>query len=207
MAQIRNPNQMMRTPDRKRGILTTDDRDYLIGRKNLTTESENNTRLRIRRRIRNGIFDFEHLVDDVETKDVEILVSDAGQPDEALFSSAEAAVAFIFRMCLLAPETEGASTTDRFRELLENGIERAMQGDQEVLDFRFDLRYGLPRDAVNQLERDVERGEPLTLADLRVAVQNDILEEDLLFHATGDNGLPKYVNPENMRDHDHHVSR
>jgi hypothetical protein len=187
--------------DRQRGILTTDDRDYLTGRKNLQPDSERNTRKRIRDRTRNAVYDFEYLTADLESRDVTQLVTDADEPNDELFDAAEDVIAFVFRMCAHAPDT-GQSTDDRFRELLRNGIEKGLDERHEVLDFNLDLQYGLPREQRERLLRKVREGEDLTLPELREALENGYFDDSYRFRPLDNDGLPKNVDPKDVLSHD-----
>lgn len=55
--------------DRERGVLTPDDRNYLIGEKELSDQAERNTRFRIRKRLKNSLFDFNILYDYLPSED------------------------------------------------------------------------------------------------------------------------------------------
>lgn len=183
-------------PDRERGVLTTDDRDYLSGRKNLQPDSERNARKRIRDRVRNSLYDFDYLTADFEDRDVTQLVADAEGTNEQIFDAAEDVIAFLFRMCAHAPETPGHSTDDRFREILRNGIEKGLEDDDEILDFRLDLQYGVPRERRLHILGKVQRGEQLTLAELREVIGNDYFDDSLSFRPLGEHDLPKNVDVE-----------
>lgn len=187
--------------DRQRGILTTDDRDYLTGRKNLQPDSERNTRKRIRDRTRNAVYDFEHLTADLEQRDVTQLVTDADEPNDELFDAAEDVIAFVFRMCVHAPDS-GQSTDDRFRELLQNGIDKGLDERYEMLDFNLDLQYGLPREQRERLLRKVRDGEDLTLPELREALENEYFDDSYRFRPLDNDGLPKNVDPKDVLSHD-----
>lgn len=188
-------------PDRDRGVLSTDDRDYLTGRKNLQRDSERNARKRIRDRVRNGLYDFEYLTTNLEERDVTQLVTDDGEPNEQVFEAAEDVIAFLFRMCAHAPETAGRSTDDRFREVLRNGIEKGVDERYEVLDFKLDLRYGLPREQQAQLRKKLHHGDRLTVAELREAINNEYLDDSFSFKPLDQDGLPKNVDPEDTLSH------
>lgn len=187
--------------DRQRGILTTDDRDYLTGRKNLQADSERNARKRIRDRTRNAVYDFEHLTADLEQRDVTQLVTDADEPNEELFDAAEDIIAFVFRMCAHAPDS-GQSTDDRLRELLRNGIEKGLNERHELLDFNLDLQYGLPREQRERLLRKVREGKDLTLPELREALENEYFDDSYRFRPLDNDGLPKNVDPQDILSHD-----
>lgn len=195
----------MPSPDRDRGILTTDDRDYLSGRKNLEPGSERNARRRIRDRVRNSLYDFEYLTEELEDRDVEQVVTANSEPNEQVFQAAEDAIAFLFRMCADAPETAGQSTTDRFREMLHNGIEKGVQelnNEYELLDFKLDLKYGLSREQGDLLRKKLDRGEEMTLAELREALNNEYLDDSFIFRPLDQDGFPQNVAPEDERSHD-----
>lgn len=192
----------MTGPDRQRGILTTDDRDYLAGRKSLQSDSERNARKRIRDRVRNSLYDFESLAAELEERDVTQLVTESGETNEQAFEAAENAIAFIYRMCMSAPDSPGYSTNDRFRDVLQNGIEKGLDDRHEVLDFKLDLHCGLPREARHRLLRKAYQGEDMTLAELRELLENDYLDDSYIFRPLGEDGLPKDVEPEDILSHD-----
>ena len=189
-------------PDRDRGVLTTDDRDYLKGRKNLQQDSERNARKRIRDRVRNGVYDFEYLTEDLEGRDVEQLVTDGDELNEELFTAAEDVIAFIFRMCTHTSGLSGQSPDDQFRELLLNGIEKGIGERHEVLDFNLDLRYGLEREQRERLLRKVREGEELTLSELREGLENNYFDDSYRFRPLNRDGLPKDVDPMDVLSHD-----
>jgi hypothetical protein len=189
--------------DRNRGVLTKDDRQYLLGRKNLNRDSERNARLRIRNRARNALYDFEYLATELASKDRTQLAVDDGIADEELFTAAEDAIAFLFSLCQHAPNSESYSPDDRFRDILKNGIEKGLTGEQTVLDFSLDLQYGLPREAQARIQRKLRQGESLTFAELREALNNDYLNDTYLFRPldTAD-GLPKNVEGKDLLSHE-----
>jgi hypothetical protein len=189
-------------PDRKRGIFTTDDRDYLSGRKNLESNSERNARKRIRNRTRNGLYDFSYLSADLEDRDISQLVTDSGGTNEQIFEAAEDVVAFLFRMCAHAPETPGESTDDRFRKLLRNGIEKGLNERYEILDFKLDIKYGLQRERRARLLKQLQEGGDLTLAELREALNNNYLDDSFRFRPLDRDGLPKNVDSKDELSHD-----
>lgn len=189
-------------PDRKRGILTTDDRDYLTGRKSLGAGSERNARKRIRDRVRNGLYDFEYLNEHLEERDVTQLVTDGDGTNEQLFTAAEDVIAFLFRMCAHVPESPSTSTEDRLREIFLNGIEKGLDGRHEVLDFKLDLQYGLPSHRRKQLLKDLREGNHLTVAELREALENDYLDDSFRFRPLDTDGLPQVVDPRDIASHD-----
>lgn len=199
---VRIPYLVMPGPDRKRGILTTDDRDYLTGRKTMQPDSERNARKRIRDRVRNGLYDFEYLTANLEERDVTQLVTDEDEPNEQLFAAAEDVIAFLFRMCAHAPDGPVESTDDRFQKLLRNGIKKGLNERHELLDFDLDLQYGLPREQRGRLLRKIREGKDLTLPELREALENDYFDDSYRFRALDSDGLPKNVDVMDVLSHD-----
>lgn len=192
-------------PDRDRGGLSKADRDYLIGRTTYTAGSERNTRQRIRKRTRNGLYDFEYLNTGIEGRDVAQLIREDGSTNEKLFEAAEHAIAFLFRLCQEAPDTASYTTNERFRDLIQNGIEKGLDGEKTVLDFKLDLQYGEPHVAQAQILRSLKQGDTLTFAELREALNNEYLDDSFKFKPLDKNGLPKNVDPEDFRSHDDYV--
>ena len=189
-------------PDRKRGILTTDDRDYLRGRKNMKRASERNARQRIRDRTRNGLYDFEPLTNELADKDVSQLATQNGTVDKNILNAAEYAIAFIFNLCQSAPDTESYTTEDRFREVLVKGIKKGLSNEQTVLDFKLDLQYGQPREAQKRILSNLRHGKPLTLPELREALKNNYLDDTYQFKPLDSDGFPKNVDPKDTLSHD-----
>ena len=185
-------------PDRSRGILTTDDRDYLSGRKDLKSGSERNARSRIRDRTRNGLYDFTYLQSDLGSEDLSQLVTESGDSDEQIFEAAEEMVAFLFRMCALAPNEAGNTTDERFEQLIRSGIQKAIREDYELINFNLEMNYGLPREERERLHQKILDGEQLELAELREALENGYIDDSFMFEPVGEDGLPKNMEPEDL---------
>lgn len=196
----------MPTPDRDRGVLTTDDRDYLTGRKNLQSGSERNTRNRIRHRIRDAVYDFEYLTSDLEERDVAQLVAEDGEINDELFEAAEDVIGFVFRMCAQVPEESMKATDDLFREVVRNGLEKGVKERHELLDFKFEFQHGVPRERQTALLRKIHQGEDLTLPELREAVNHEYfdayLDDSFRFRALDSDGLPKDIDIEDTLSKD-----
>jgi hypothetical protein len=193
---------MMTSPDRDRGILTRDDRDYLTGRKNLTDGSERNARQRIRDRTRNALYDLEYLTAELDDRDVTQLVVDNGEPDKGIFNAAEDLIAFAFRLCQQRPDSTDHSTDELFRTLMYDGIEKSLADDHQILDFDLDLKYGDPGLAEAEILESLHKGKPLSLSQLREAVNNGYLDDSYIFRPLDGNGFPKNVDPKEELSHD-----
>jgi len=56
--------------DRPRGVITTVDREYLVGAKNYTGQAERRARYRIRKRVKNSIRDLKLIAEEMEERDL-----------------------------------------------------------------------------------------------------------------------------------------
>jgi len=122
-----------------------------------------------------------------------------------VFEVAEDVIAFLFRMCAHVSDTVGQSTDDRFREMLHNGIEKGakeLDSENKLLDFKLDLKYGLSHEQRDQLRKKLQRGEEMTLAELREALTNEYLDDSFIFRPLDRDGFPQNVDPEDTRSHD-----
>lgn len=63
--------------DRKRGILTEADREYLLGKRSVEGQDEINTRYRIRQRIIQSLLDIKIIVDNLSGEDLKQVANDA----------------------------------------------------------------------------------------------------------------------------------
>jgi hypothetical protein len=122
--------------DREPGLLTTDDRAYLLGEKHIDGAGETQLRQRLRDRIRNGLLDFEVLIRLLGDQEISIIGSDISEyavPGEkpGTYFGAQFTVAFLYYLV-----TEHSSRS--FESLVEDGVEmgagrtdRAFQDDAQ----------------------------------------------------------------------------
>lgn len=120
--------------DREPGLLTTDDRAYLLGEKNIGGAGETQLRQRLRDRIRNGLLDFELLIRLLDDQEISIIGSDVSEhtfpgDEPGTYYGAQFTLAFLYYLV-----TEHSSRS--FESLVEEGVEmgagrtdRAFQGD------------------------------------------------------------------------------
>ena len=139
------------------------------------------------------MYDFTHLQSDLGSEDLSQLVTDAGDPDEQIFEAAEEMVAFLFRMCALAPGEAGNTTDERFEQLIRSGIQKAIREDYELINFNLEMNYGLPREERERLHQKILDGEQLELAELREALENGYIDDSFKFEPVGEDGFPKNV--------------
>jgi hypothetical protein len=111
--------------DRDPGLLTYDDREYLLGKKDVSGGSESQLRQRMRDRIRNALLDFELLLACMEDRDIQTVFDNISKPpwpdgsDGAdVYHGSQYALAFIYHGI-----TE--CTHANFDRLLEEAIQHA----------------------------------------------------------------------------------
>lgn len=155
--------------ERSRGILSPADRAYLRGESELASaQSERNTRARIRTRIRDSLLDFELLVEHLSDRDRE-LIFENGDGIET-FDALASAVAFLY---------EGVDGTDlSFETALTEGINVAEAKRDRAASV--DLEVTLRALAVEQLRRELENGETLSLTEVAYLYASEEVREDEL---------------------------
>jgi succinate dehydrogenase flavin-adding protein (antitoxin of CptAB toxin-antitoxin module) len=110
--------------ERGRGILTSSDREFLLGRKtDYTDHSKKQKRNRIRRRLRNAILDFTILFDHLEDRDRETVFNPDDDDRDAYTRGLTDMLAFLHL------GTIGYHTP--FKDMLSKGVNRA---EQELAD-------------------------------------------------------------------------
>jgi len=89
--------------DREPGMLTYDDREYLLGQKNVSGGSEAQLRQRMRDRVRNALLDFELLLKAMEDRDIQTIFDNITEPPwpreseiSEVYHGSEYALAFLY---------------------------------------------------------------------------------------------------------------
>ncbi|MBX0322933.1 hypothetical protein EGH21_07820 [Halomicroarcula sp. F13] len=174
--------------DRPQGLLTYDDREYLLGEKDISDASETQLRQRMRDRIRNGLVDFELLFHYLDDRDLQTIFSDITEPPEGseiseVYDGIRWALAFSYYGI-----TE--HTHVNFERLLEEAIEigsnrsrKATEGEHQKaaiasvnIEVDWRVRFVDPERAMEKL-RD---GEWLTDKEIGALVRHgDLDNEDL----------------------------
>jgi hypothetical protein len=115
--------------DRPRGILTKEDRRYLVGEKEVSDQAERDTRYRIRERVKNSLADFELLLN-LRDEDRETVFNDL---DSHGFSFVVDALAFLYR---------GVDDSDYFESLLARAIkqEERRENPGRILDVSVSIK-------------------------------------------------------------------
>lgn len=157
---------------RDRGILSPADRAYLRGETELaSTQSERNTRARIRERIYDSLLDLELLVEFLSDHDRELIFEkrfeDAGtEAFDALVSS----IAFLY---------EGIGETDlSFETVLREGINVAEAKNDRAATVGLELTFQSL--TTEQLRHKLERRESLSLTEIAYLHASDEIRADEL---------------------------
>lgn len=139
---------------RPRGILTPDDREYLLGLKELSEQSGRNARARIRERLYHSILDFKLLWTYLEDRDLEIVFSPDDQ-DEArhLRSYCQAMLAFT----ILGLRANNDHYPDRLKAAIQQAalaadldVKVTLEVEEESMD---------PSDLILRRMMDLENGD------------------------------------------------
>jgi hypothetical protein len=141
------------------GFLTTDDRRFLTGEKELNTDAERATRSRIRKRILNGMLDFKLLCDELEQSDWELLFEEprATEPQRdspEIHERTTWVIAFLFKGFM------NYSSTD-FESVLSDGIREAEWTEgRKLRSAELQLKYS--ETLKEETHRKLKQGEDLT---------------------------------------------
>lgn len=159
--------------ERPRGILSAADRAYLRGETDLaSTQSERNTRARIRDRIFDAVLDFELLVERLPDHDRELVFEKRfGSIDGTrAFDALVSAVAFLYRAT--------RDTDLDFETVLAEGINVAEVQEKRAATVDLDLTYQAL--TTDQLLHKLRSGETLTLAEIAYLHNADEVRADEL---------------------------
>lgn len=165
--------------ERDRGILSTADRAYLRGERELSSvQAERNARARIRRRIHDALLDFEVLVEHLAERDVDLVFGERASDEDgrAFFDALVSAAAFLYR---------GVGRTDLdFETVLREGVNLAEAADDRAATVALDVTYhALDAD---HLRRKLDEGESLSLTEIAYLYESDDVSRDELAEYFGE---------------------
>jgi len=175
--------------DREPGILTYDDREYLLDQKDVTGGSEIQLRQRLRDRIRNGLLDFELLLYCLDDQDVQTIFSNISGPFRTIGTDGrEVHDGAKYTLAFLYFGITEFSQVD-FEELLEAAIESSGRRSSErrrgphqwVADASVDIDVDWEIRAWDndQIVEKLRSGEPMTDRELGLLVRfGDLDDED-----------------------------
>ena len=159
--------------ERGRGVLSTADREYLRGERELSSvQAERNARARIRGRVYDALRDFEVLLEYLSERDLELVFekrtaeADGTEAFDALVST----MAFLYR---------GLGRTDLgFETVLREGVNLAEAADDRGATVSLDVTYhALDAD---HLRRKLADDEPLSLTEIAYLYESDDVAPDEL---------------------------
>lgn len=158
--------------ERDRGFLTAADRAYLRGEADLgSVQAERNARARVRNRLYDAILDFEHLVEHLDERDLDLVfekrVEDGG---EEAFDGLVSAIALLYW---------GIDRTDlRFEDVLREGVNLAEVTNERAATVDLDLTFhALDPD---RLRKKLESEEELSLTEIAYLYESDEVSRDEL---------------------------
>lgn len=127
--------------NRERGILTDSDRSYLLGLSDIepSSQSERNTRARIRKRVQHALIDFTLLVENLEERDLDQILKASNLDSENQERLNEALVDVV----ALVSRTEHPPR----QVLYEKGLERALRRKGLAADVDIDINIDRLEDA------------------------------------------------------------
>lgn len=159
--------------DRKRGILTKKDREYLLGEYQPTGQDRRNIRYRIRQRIKHALLDIQLLSSRIEYEELEQIVNNYGVGYHILIMDL---LTFVYRIgdIELGPdeftyddEEMGYRVDEYFSRMLENGISRAIwyntpfvDSSTDITEFEEQGRFSVDVDArvlIDRSQHDTEK--------------------------------------------------
>lgn len=156
--------------DRERGVLTSSDREYLIGKNEPeSSQVDSNIRNRIRDRTRNAILDFWLINSHLDEKDRRMIFAPSKKDDNEVRELED----FQFRQGLTSLigflyEGLSESGTLDFEEVIESGIHEIIQDNYQgpvVVDVRLHVDVDTEYD-LDEARRKFNQGEPMTPSEI-----------------------------------------
>ena len=140
---------------RPRGVLTSDDRAYLLGQKDLGDQAERDTRYRIRERVKNALWDFNLLSEFQERRDREKIFEVFEDEPEFLAD----VLTYVF--CGLYDQVgEVNEATEQFEWLLSNALRNAISDEKHLVeDVTVDISIEVRQPEVEELLEKIENSE------------------------------------------------
>lgn len=115
--------------ERPRGILTKEDREYLVGEKDLSDQAERDTRYRIRERVKNAVWDFHLLTTFHEQRDRErVFEAFADRP-----TFIRDIISYIF-LGFLDHNPDRDEALAKFKQLLSDAISQVLEDRDYLID-------------------------------------------------------------------------
>lgn len=167
------------TGERDRGVLSSADREYLRGDRDLSSvQAERNARARIRARVYDALLDFEVLVEHLEARDRELVFGKraSGADGTEAFDAFVSTLAFLYR---------GLDETDLdFETVLREGVNLAEADNDRAATVDYDVTFhALDAD---HLREKVAAGESLSLPEIAHLYQSDDVTRDELADLLGE---------------------
>ncbi|SDM50543.1 hypothetical protein SAMN04487949_1889 [Halogranum gelatinilyticum] len=180
--------QMMPSDDRDRGILTPDDRKFLKGKKEFSSEqSERDARYRIRKRVKNSILDFSILLHHLDERDRKQVFSKhmAKSSDDEI--SSEKLREFVESTMFSQGISDAISLLylgvsdagDSFEAVLKEGVAGAEESKGYLVDsVSVDIDVSRGKPDMEDLVSKLNSGEPLSEEEIRAVINSGQFDID-----------------------------
>ena len=120
MDELSNAFHQLQESDRKRGILTKQDRKYLFEEVDVSGQNERNTRYRIRQRLYDSLIDTHILNKELSDEDLRKVLQKEGISPSTIASN-------LLRLAYRVVQISSKSTNDEFTRLLELAVQRQFE--------------------------------------------------------------------------------
>jgi hypothetical protein len=188
--------------DRERGLLTAADREFLLDEVEMEHEqSKRNAAARIRRRIENGVLDFDLAVHYLDERDRRQVFERATE-DEAFVDGVVAMLSFAY----IGLKEQGVDF-ERVLQRAVSGAERAYAVEQFSANVDVDVTFDVDVDVNSSLEgveERIEAGTPVTpraLFSLVMERETDLVEHDRITLRVDDGAASENEHVERLADY------
>lgn len=163
--------------NRKRGILTKGDREYLLGQRELSGQDERNTRYRIRQRVAQGLLDIQLLADYFPLSDIKQIV----EKNEDISSTpvSKNLIQFAYKLLIADPGIRDPKTW--LEDLIERVIHSTMEPSDKPEAITISVEIEINRKNLEPLLEQADK-ESFTIHELKQL--SSTVNEDVFFDIT-----------------------
>jgi len=170
--------------ERERGILTTADREFLAGKRDLTDQSARDARFRIRKRLKNGIRDLAFAQYFLEDRDRLPISEDLFSKDDFAKANISRPISLFFQI-VRDQIDEVKDASEAFSQIVEIGIRTAIRDSLEspeeyIININVDIQADYYRPDIDALLEKYENNEE-SLKELTFLREEDEIKNDERF--------------------------
>lgn len=178
--------------ERERGILTSSDRKFLGGEKELSGQSKRDARYRIRKRIKQGLLDIAFLRRTISDKDRKLIADDLFPSDENGEVIVLRIISVIFNMILDVEDENIERAKNRFEDTVAGGIRSVINqisdSDRLLINVSVDINIRREEPDPDELLAKYQSGQE-SLKELQWLRKHDYISHDRQYHDHVLNGL------------------